>query len=144
MKMTLLSCAIFFWALTVKAQTKDSPPSIDIKEPVDSVLVEKSQKETDPGYPGGMSAFYRYIQDNLKYPDKSRKKNIQGKVFINFVIEKDGSLIDIKILKGVAPDIDAEAIRLMKECPKWVPGYQNGKPVRVQYSMPINFSLDNK
>jgi protein TonB len=144
MKRTLLICSIFFWALTIKAQTKDSPPSIDIKEPIDSVIVKKSQKEIEPGYPGGMSAFYHYIYDNLKYPDKARKKNIQGKVLISFVIEKDGSLVDIKVLKGVASDIDAEAIRLIKESPKWKPGIQNGQPVRVQYSMPIDFSLDSK
>ncbi|MBS1530132.1 MAG: energy transducer TonB [Bacteroidetes bacterium] len=144
MKKTLLICLISFLALSVRAQTKDSPPSVDLKEPTDSVQSQKSLKDAEPEYPGGVGAFYRYIQDSLRYPEKARRKNIQGKVFLSFVIEKDGSLVDIKVLKGVTSDIDAEAIRLIKECPKWKSGMQNGKPVRVQYSMPINFALQAK
>jgi len=97
--------------------------------------------EQEPTPHGGIAAFYQYLEQNIHYPEDAKKKNIQGKVFLTFVIEKDGSLSDIKVLRGVSADIDAEAIRVIKNAPKWDPGMQNGRPVRVQYQVPIGFSL---
>jgi TonB family protein len=80
-------------------------------------------------------------QDNLKYPDDAKKKGIEGKVLVSFVIEKDGTLTVIKVIKSVSPDLDAEAIRVIARSPKWVPGIQNGRPVRVKYSVGVIFAL---
>ena len=100
--------------------------------------------EQIPTFPGGFDAFYKYLAQNIHYPAGAAKDRIQGKVFVIFVVEKDGSLTDMKIIRGVSPDIDAEAIRVLKSSPKWKPGIQNGRPVRVQFSVPINFSLSAK
>jgi len=97
--------------------------------------------EQDPQFIGGVISFYRYLRGNIRYPEKSKSKNIQGRVFLTFVVEKDGSLSDIKVVRSVSDDIDAEALRVMKICPNWNPGMQNGHPVRVQYTMPISFTL---
>ncbi len=100
--------------------------------------------EQEPTPLGGMFRFYQYIGENTKYPDGAVKKRIEGKVFVTFVVEKDGSLTDVKTLRGVSPDIDAEAIRVISKAPNWKPGIQNGRPVRVQYSMVINFKLPSQ
>jgi TonB family protein len=80
---------------------------------------------------------------NVKYPREARKKYIQGMVLISFVVEEDGKLVDIKVLKSLGEDIDNEAVKVISQCPAWKPGYVDGKPVRVAYSVPINFTLDN-
>lgn len=97
--------------------------------------------EQEPTPQGGIQGFYEYLARSIQYPEDAKRKNIQGKVFLTFVIEKDGSLTDIKILRGVSPDIDAEAIRVLRNAPKWNPGMQGGRPVRVQYQVPLSFAL---
>ena len=97
--------------------------------------------EVLPEYPGGINAMYDFIQKNLKYPESAKEKGIEGRVFIQFVVEKDGSLSSFQVLRGVSDDIDAEAIRVLKAMPKWKPGMNNGEPVRVQYTMPFKFQL---
>lgn len=96
-----------------------------------------------PEFPGGMEGFYHYLVKNLKYPPVARDGRIEGRVIITFVVEKDGSLSDIKAVRSLSKETDEEAVRLMTRSPKWKPGIQNGKPVRVQYSLPISFSLGN-
>jgi len=96
--------------------------------------------EAEPSFPGGIEMFYRFLQYNIRYPAKAFEDKIQGKVFISFVVEKDGSLTDIKVLRGIGGGCDEEAVRVMKTSPKWRPGIQNGRPVRVQYTMPISFT----
>ena len=100
--------------------------------------------EHEPSFPGGMGKFFQYIAKNLKYPDQTFKDGFVGKVFVSFVVEKDGSLTNSVILKGVSPDIDAEALRVVNNSPKWKPGIQNGRPVRVQYSIPLSFKLPSE
>ena len=100
--------------------------------------------EKDPIFKGGIGKFYQYLSENLHYPANAVKNHLQGKVFITFVVEKDGKLTDVKVVRGVSEDIDAEAIRVIKGSPKWDPGTQNGRPVRVQYTMPLNFTLTGK
>jgi len=95
------------------------------------------QVEHEPQFPGGIQKLYAYLRKNLRYP----RMDIQGKVFVTFVVEKDGSLTNIKIQRSLSPETDAEAIRLIKNSPKWNPGIQNGRPVRVQYSLPIVFQM---
>lgn len=95
--------------------------------------------EDMPRFPGGN--VQKWIAKNIKYPMIAQENNIQGKVFVQFVIEKDGSVSDVKVARSVDPSLDKEAIRVVKMMPKWTPGKQRGKPVRVSYTVPINFQL---
>lgn len=97
--------------------------------------------EQMPEYPGGMKALFKYLGSNVKYPVEAIKENIQGRVIVGFVINKDGSFSDVKVLRPVNKYLDAEALRVVKSMPKWKPGKQNGKEVRVSYNVPINFNL---
>ncbi|WP_183575457.1 TonB family protein [Mucilaginibacter sp. X5P1] len=99
-------------------------------------------RDVEPTYKGGLKAFYNYLGRNIHYPDYEKSHNIQGKVLVLFVVEKDGSLTDIKILEHVSENLDAEALRAIKESPNWIPGTRYGRPVRVQYTVPIGFTLN--
>lgn len=99
--------------------------------------------EQVPEFPGGLNAFGKFLGDNIKYPKADREKGIKGRVIATFVVEADGSLSNIKVTRGLSETIDAEAVRVLDISPKWKPGVQNGKAVRVQYSVPISFTLDN-
>lgn len=90
--------------------------------------------EVKPDFPGGMDKFYKFVGNNYKTPEE---EGLKGKVYVTFVVEKDGSLTDIKVLRDIGYGTGAEAIRVLKKCPKWTPGEQNGKKVRVLYSLPI-------
>jgi protein TonB len=98
--------------------------------------------ENQPEPEGGMTAFYKFIGENLKYPNLARRNNIEGRVFVKFVVEKDGSLTDVQVLKGIGGGCDEEAVRVIKLAPKWKPGKQRGRPVRVQMILPIVFKLE--
>ena len=91
-----------------------------------------------PQYPGGLSAFSKFIDDNNKLKGKDTEG--RGRVIVTFVVERDGAITDIKVARGIGPEFDAEAVRLMKLMPKWKPGIQNGRTVRVQYSVPVSFT----
>ncbi|MEQ7801566.1 energy transducer TonB [Pedobacter sp. ASV1-7] len=97
--------------------------------------------ETQPTYPGGMDKFYNYLSKAIRYPAMAQEQNIQGKVFLSFIIEKNGTLTDIKIERKLGYGTDEEAVRVLKASPRWIPGIQNGKPVRVKYNIPISFAL---
>jgi periplasmic protein TonB len=90
---------------------------------------------------GGMGAFYEYVGKKIKYPAQAKRMGIEGKVFVEFVIEKDGSLTDVKAIKGIGGGCDQEAERIVSSAPKWKPGKQRGKPVRQKMVLPINFKL---
>lgn len=94
-----------------------------------------------PTYKGGMNLFYTYLARSVRYPADAQRLGISGKVFLSFVIDKDGSISDIKVDRSVSPSVDAEAVRVVRNSPKWVPGKQHGIPVRVKYNVPISFSL---
>ena len=98
--------------------------------------------EDSPQFPGGLQAFWDYLHDNIKYPESCRRDSIQGRVIISFVVEKDGSINSAEIVKGVHEQLDAEALRVIDAMPKWKPGKQRGKTVRVKYAIPVNFRLD--
>lgn len=100
-----------------------------------------SEVEHVPNYPGGVNKFFQFLQQNIKYPAEAKNRKIQGKVFVSFIVEKDGSLSNLKVLRDPGAGCGAEALRVMKLSPKWNPGVQNGHKVRVQYTMPINFTL---
>lgn len=96
---------------------------------------------TLPTFKGGPENFLRYLGESVRYPPSDREKNVQGRVVVSFIVEKDGSLSNIKAIQSVSPDIDAEAVRVIKNSPKWIPGTKFGRPVRASYIVPIKFSL---
>jgi TonB family protein len=100
--------------------------------------------EQQPGFPGGNEACAKYLSTNIRYPAAARKNKVQGRVVTSFVVNKDGTIGDVKVLKGIGYGADEEAVRVIKNMPKWYPGMQNGKPVNVQYTLPISFTLDGK
>ena len=97
--------------------------------------------EQMPIFEGGDAALLKYLRENLKYPDKTKDRGVQGRLVIGFIVEKDGSLTDVKVLRPVDIDLDAEVLRVVKGMPKWIPGRQNGKRVRVRYLLPIHICL---
>jgi len=97
--------------------------------------------ESMPGYPGGDAARMKFLQENIKYPQMARESGIQGTVYVTFVVETDGSVTDVRVLRGIGGGCDEEAIRVINMMPNWVAGKQRGKPVRVQFNMPIKFTL---
>ena len=97
--------------------------------------------EQMPIFPGGDEALRNFVTNNVQYPEEASKKGIFGRVFVSFVIAKDGSVQDVKVARAINPLLDAEAIRVVKSMPKWTPGQHRGKPVKVSYTIPINFSL---
>jgi TonB family protein len=100
--------------------------------------------EQMPQFPGGDPAMFEFISKNVKYPQKAKDEGIQGRVFIQFVVEKDGSVGEVKLLRGIGGGCDEEGIRVVKSMPKWTPGQQAGKAVRVLYTLPIFFKLDDQ
>ena len=111
--------------------------------------VEPEQKEEEvfvvveemPEFPGGVTALRKYLAESVKYPVIAQENGIQGKVYVNFVVNKDGSVSNAKVARGVDPSLDQEALRVVSTLPKWKPGKQRGQPVRVSYTVPINFQL---
>ena len=97
--------------------------------------------EQMPIFEGGDAALLKYLRENLKYPDKTKDRGVQGRLVIGFIVEKDGSLTDVKVLRPVDIDLDAEVLRLVKGMPKWIPGRHNGQRVRVKYLLPIHICL---
>ena len=97
--------------------------------------------EEMPSYPGGEQKLMEYVAKNIKYPQIARETGIQGRVFVGFVVEPDGSVSNVKVLRGIGGGCDEEAVRVVKSMPKWKPGKQRGKAVRVSYMLPVNFKL---
>lgn len=134
-----------------KDQKGDPNQDIRIDEPVGNsdikqVVEEDPNKifasvENLPEFPGGVEKFGAYLSKTIRYPAVDRENGTQGRVILTFVVERDGSLTDIKVSRSLSPGTDAEAVRALKGSPKWKPGIQNGRPVRVQYSVPVSFTL---
>ena len=115
-------------------------PFVEI-EPMPSHVETVHPVETEPTYKGGIEVFYQFLSRNIVYPDFEKKNHITGKVYVSFVVEKDGTLTDVKVARGASPGLDSEAVRVIKLSKPWIPGAQDGKPVRVQYTVPVNFAL---
>ena len=98
--------------------------------------------EEQPSPKGGMKAFYNHVNTIIKYPSQARRMGIQGRVFVQFVIEKDGSITQVKVIRGISDTCDSEAIRVVSSAPAWNPGKQRGQPVRVKMVLPIAFKLN--
>lgn len=97
--------------------------------------------EQQPLFPGGPAALMKYLSENTKYPVVAQENGVQGRVTVQFVVEKDGSISDVHVLRGVDPSLDKEAVRVVKSMPRWIPGKQNGITVRVYYRVPVLFRL---
>lgn len=112
------------------------PPKHVVEETKIFTVVEQM-----PMYPGGEGALLGYLRDNIHYPTVAAENGVQGRVVVGFVVERDGSITDVKILRGVDPSLDREAMRVVKSMPRWNPGKQNGSAVRVKYQVPVSFRL---
>lgn len=112
------------------------PPKHVVEETKIFTVVEQM-----PMYPGGEAALMGYLRDNIKYPTVAAENGVQGRVVVGFVVERDGSITDVNILRGVDPSLDREAMRVVKSMPRWNPGKQNGSAVRVKYQVPVSFRL---
>ena len=131
-KFLLVSVMAVFCLMTANAQkTVVSQKNQKVYEVVDEM----------PVFTGGMPALIEYLQTNLKYPQDAEKQKVEGRVLVSFVVETDGSVTDVKVVRKVFPSLDSEAIRVVQAMPKWTPGKQDNKPVRVRYILPIAFNL---
>lgn len=119
----------------VSPEAKEAPADSTAKEEVFMVA------EQMPEFPGGMKELLKFLQDNVKYPESAMKKNVQGRVIVQFVVEKDGTPTEFNVVRSVDPDLDAEALRVLQTMPKWKPGMQRGKIVRVKFTVPVSFKL---
>lgn len=128
LKVTLMMLVLLFSFMTSTAQTKKNDMVFDVVEVM-------------PQYPGGQIAMLQYLMKNIKYPEQAVKEGIQGRVTVRFIVEKDGSISDVKPVLSVHPLLNKEAVRVVKSMPKWTPGKQNGKPVRVRFNLPVMFKL---
>ena len=120
---------LLFSFMTSTAQTKKNNMVFDVVEVM-------------PQFPGGQIAMLKYIMENIKYPKQIMEEGIQGRVTVSFIVEKDGRVSNVRLLRSVQSALDKEAIRVVKSMPKWTPGKQNGKPVRVRFNLPVMFKLN--
>ncbi len=133
--------------LVVNAEVTEETKNIEITPvKIEEEEEEEEQQiftvvENDPEFPGGMEALYKYLAQNIKYPQLARDNNITGRVYVTFVVERDGSITGCKVLRDIGGGCGAEAVRVVKSMPKWTPGKQRGKAVRVQFNLPVNFNL---
>ena len=146
---TFVACMTF--AMLMNAQVQDSVRSSD-KMQIISVETDKKESaiieeevflvvEVMPEFPGGKEALLNYLGENILYPQLARESNIQGTVFVTFIVEPDGSLSKVKVMRGIGGGCEEEAVRVVQSMPKWKPGTQRGKPVRVQFNLPVRFVL---
>lgn len=133
---------------TIKIETEDNKDKIVISAPVAApkVVEEDDQVifqvvETMPTFPGGDQALFKFLSDNIRYPVIAQENGIQGRVICQFVVNRDGSIVDVEVVRSVDASLDREAIRVIKSMPNWKPGMQRGKAVRVKYTLPVNFRL---
>jgi protein TonB len=133
----------------IMASFEDNVDWVDLSE-IDYVEVEPEPEEEEifmvveqaPEFPGGTNALYDYLRKNMKYPAICRESGITGRVIVSFTVNKDGSIVDVEVVKGVHPQMDKEAVRVVSAMPKWKPGEQRGKPVRCKFNLPVNFRLN--
>lgn len=116
-------------------------PVVEEEEEEESAQQIFTVVEKQPEFPGGTAELFKYLSKAIKYPVIAQENGIQGRVVCSFVVNRDGSIVDIQVMRGVDPSLDKEAIRVISEMPKWKPGEQRGKPVRVRFILPVQFRL---
>ena len=124
----------------IQTYTPPPPPKPVEEEATEEIFVVVEQQ---PEFPGGMSALMKFLGDNIKYPVIAQENGIQGRVITNFVVERDGSITDVQVVRGQDPSLDKEAVRVIQTMPRWKPGQQRGKAVRVRFTLPVVFRLQN-
>lgn len=122
-----------------KIEVKYVPQVVEEEEPVEEEIFDVVEEM--PEFPGGMAALMQYLGKNIKYPTIAQETGIQGRVIVQFVVNRDGSIVDAKVVRSVDPYLDKEAIRVISSMPKWKPGKQRNKAVRVKYTLPVMFRL---
>lgn len=137
-KIILFIFSLFIFGNIFAIDAKIKPDTLKTSDEIFDMVEEV------PEYPGGLEAMYKFLSDNMKYPKKARKKRIQGKVYIQFIVEKDGRVSNVTVLRGIGYGCDEEAVRVVKMMPKWKPAIQRGKNVRVRYKLPVSFVLSEK
>jgi len=133
---------------SIEVNTEETEQEVVIAAPVEAPVEEEEEEvvfvvvESMPEFPGGQQALFKYLSENVKYPVIAQENGIQGRVICQFVVNKDGSIVDVEVVRsGGDPSLDKEAVRVIKSMPKWKPGKQRGKAVRVKYTVPVNFKL---
>lgn len=116
-------------------------PVVEEEEEEESAQQIFTVVEKQPEFPGGTAELFKYLSKAIKYPVIAQENGIQGRVVCSFVVNRDGSIVDIQVMRGVDPSLDKEAVRVISEMPKWKPGEQRGKPVRVRFILPVQFRL---
>ena len=122
-----------------RVEVKYVPVQVVEEEPEEQTIFEVV--ENMPDFPGGQAALMQYLAKNIKYPTIAQENGTQGRVIVQFVVNKDGSIVDAKVVRSVDPYLDKEALRVINTMPKWKPGMQRGKPVRVKFTVPVMFRL---
>jgi TonB family protein len=140
----------------LREPAKQLDGDVEYRSPIDTVIIEKEPSkvkkrtakvvmgdvvEQMPSFPGGPQALLDYLSEHINYPEGYEETCVQGRVVITFVVEKDGSLSDVAVVKSLEKAFDEEALRAVKSMPNWIPGMQNGEPIRVKYAVPVNFRL---
>lgn len=134
----------------IEIDAEDNNEAVEIKAPIEAPIVEEEEEveqvftiaEKMPEFPGGPQALFKYLNDNVKYPVIAQENGISGRVICQFTVNKDGSIVDVEVARSSGDaSLDKEAVRVIKSMPKWNPGKQGGKAVRVKYTVPVSFKL---
>ena len=160
MKKAIMNTMIILFALAMcvgcgqSAEQKEDSVPTDVAKEKEQVQVQAEDEDTlengeqvfrvvevMPKFPGGDAELLKFIAKNVKYPQESQEKGEQGRVICSFVVTKDGTLTNYKVLRGISPALDQEAVRVLQMMPRWTPGTQKGEPVAVKYTVPITFKL---
>ena len=150
MKNILFVFAMLLSAATMQAgrnaSSYDEMPTDSVETNKDSVEEKEYDDpvETQPGFPGGFGALMKYLSTNIKYPEEAERLHIQGRVVCTFVVRKNGAVSDVKVKQSVDPQLDGEAVRVIRRMPKWIPGKRNGEDEDVRYTLPITFKLPRR
>ena len=148
MKKAIMNTMIILFALAMCVGCGQSSEQKEESVPTDVTKAEKQEQvqvfrvvEVMPKFPGGDAELLKFIAKNVKYPQESQNKGEQGRVICSFVVTKDGTLTNYKVIRGISPALDQEAVRVLQMMPRWTPGTQRGEPVAVKYTVPITFKL---
>ena len=137
----LTSCFFTIFCPIANGIISPQPVTLEELQSEEEKPVTLGQVELQPSFPGGDAEMYKFLAANIKYPATAAEEGVTGRVIVTFIVEKDGSLSNVKVLRGKHPDLDKEAIRIVKAMPKWIPGKRNNEVVRVSYNLPITFKF---
>lgn len=137
---TILLLSVMFFIASNTAFSQEDSTGVDTREDAKEEVIF-IDPVLQPEFPGGSIALSKFLQRNIRYPEEAKKNKVQGKVYVKFVVQVDGSISDIKVLRGIGSGCDEEAIRVVEAMPKWKPGEKDGKPVPTEFVLPFSFRL---